>query len=325
VDGLMRALFDKLVLLTAILAFCVVVLGAYVRLSDAGLGCPDWPGCYGHLAVPHADAAQQVFPGKPLVAHKAWKEMVHRYFAGALGMLILCVCIMAWRIRQSISPTLPTLLVGIVAFQAALGMWTVTLLLKPVIVSLHLIGGMMTLALLAWLTASRWLPSVAQTSALKKWALVGLVVIACQIALGGWTSSNYAALACAGFPTCNGAWWPPTDFSHAFHLVRALGENADGSALSSDALTTIHLIHRLGALVTFLYLGWFGSKLLKRPDFVGWGRLLLGVLLVQVGLGVSNVLFALPLPVAVAHNACAALLLVVLVVINSKMIRGEQV
>jgi cytochrome c oxidase assembly protein subunit 15 len=319
----MRTLFDKVVLLTAMLAFCVVVLGAYVRLSDAGLGCPDWPGCYGHLAVPQADVVQQVFPGKPLVAHKAWKEMAHRYFAGTLGILILYVCIMAWRNRQSIAPMLPTLLVGIVAFQAALGMWTVTLLLKPVIVSLHLLGGMTTLALLAWLAASFWLPGSGQASALKRWSLLGLIVIVGQIALGGWTSSNYAALACAGFPACNSVWWPQTDFSHAFHLVRALGENADGSALSSDALTTIHLVHRFGALVTFLYLGWFGSKLLSAPDFVCWGRLLLGVLLVQVGLGISNVLFALPLPVAVAHNACAALLLVVLVVINSKIIRGE--
>lgn len=319
----MRTLFDKLVLVTASLAFCVVVLGAFVRLSDAGLGCPDWPGCYGHLAVPHIDAAQQAFPDKPLEAHKAWKEMVHRYFAGTLGLLVLGICIMAWQKRQSISAVLPTALVGLVAFQAALGMWTVTLLLKPVIVSLHLLGGMATLALLTWLVASRWLSKAENVSGLEKWALLALAVIACQIALGGWTSSNYAALACTGFPACNGMWWPQTDFSHAFHLVRELGENADGSTLSGEALVTIHLMHRLGALLTFLYLGWFGSKLLKVAGLANWGRLLLGLLLAQVGLGISNILYSLPLPVAVAHNAGAALLLVVLVVINSKIIRGE--
>lgn len=319
----MRTLFDKLVLLTASLAFCVVVLGAFVRLSDAGLGCPDWPGCYGHLAVPHVAAAQQAFPDKPLEARKAWKEMVHRYFAGTLGLLVLGICIMAWQKRQAISTVLPTMLVGLVAFQAALGMWTVTLLLKPVIVSLHLLGGMATLALLAWLAASRWLAKVESVARLKKWALLALAVIACQIALGGWTSSNYAALACTGFPACNDMWWPQTDFPHAFHLVRELGENADGSILSGEALVTIHLMHRLGALLTFLYLGWFGSKLLKVAGLVCWGRLLLGLLLAQVGLGISNVLYSLPLPVAVAHNAGAALLLVALVVINSKIIRGE--
>jgi cytochrome c oxidase assembly protein subunit 15 len=324
---MMQKFFDRLVLCAACLALCVVILGAYVRLSDAGLGCPDWPGCYGQLTVPHAATAQQAFPGKPLEAYKAWKEMGHRYFAGTLGLLILGVCVVAWRGRGSIegSPVLSTVLLGLVLFQAALGMWTVTLLLKPVIVSLHLLGGMATLALLTWLAASRWLPSSRSANAnLQPWALLGLLVVAGQIALGGWTSSNYAALACTDFPTCQGVWWPQADFTHAFHLVRDLGTNADGSQLSSASLTAIHLAHRMGALVTFLYLGWFGSRLLREPGLAIWGKLLLGLLLGQVGLGVGNVLFSLPLPLAVAHNAGAAMLLVTLAVINSTYIRGRQ-
>lgn len=318
----MRALFDRLVLVAACLAFCVVVLGAYVRLSDAGLGCPDWPGCYGHLTVPQNDAAQRVFPQKPLVAHKAWKEMAHRYFAGTLGVLALAVCVVAWRCRKSVSPVLPTVLVGVVALQAALGMWTVTLLLKPVIVSLHLLGGMTTLALPVWLAAARWPVAADKFSApRRRWALLGLLLLVCQIALGGWTSANYAALACTGFPACNGAWWPPLDLAHAFHLTRELGMNADGSVLSAESLTAIHLMHRLGALVIFLYLGGLGGKLLRQPELAAWGRLLLGLLVVQVSLGIGNVLFSLPLPVAVAHNAGAALLLVAMVAINSKIIR----
>ncbi len=320
----MKNLFDRLMLIAAALAFCVVALGAYVRLSDAGLGCPDWPGCYGHLTVPQASAAQQAFPDKPLEAHKAWKEMAHRYLAGTLGLLILAICVAAWRDRRrTVVPVLPTLLLVLVIFQAALGMWTVTLLLKPVIVSLHLLGGMATLALLVWLAASR-LPVATAAGSLRFWAVGGMVLLVCQILLGGWTSSNYAALACTDFPTCQDAWWPPTDFSNAFHLIRELGVNADGSALTSQALTAIHLAHRLGALVLFVYLGWLGSRCLRVPALVFWGRTLLGLLLVQVSLGVSNVLFSLPLPVAVAHNAGAALLLAVLVVINSKIIRGGR-
>lgn len=317
----MAKLFDKLLLVAACLAFCVVVLGAYVRLSDAGLGCPDWPGCYGHLTVPHHEAAQQAFPGKPLEAHKAWKEMIHRYLAGSLGLLILTICIFAWRNRKSISPVLPTFLLILVAFQAALGMWTVTLLLKPVIVSLHLLGGMSTFALLVWLKSSSMLLTP------KNWsfslpAMLGLLLLAVQIALGGWTSSNYAALACTDFPTCHGLWWPEADFANAFHLVRELGQNADGSMLTGASLTAIHLTHRLGAVLVLTYLGWLGWSLTRAEELKNLGRMLLVLLATQISLGVSNVLFSLPLAVAVAHNATAALLLAVLVVINSKTARG---
>lgn len=320
----MQKQFNRLALVAAILALVVVVLGAYVRLSDAGLGCPDWPGCYGHLTVPHTDTAQLVFPEKPLEAHKAWKEMVHRYFAGTLGLMIAAICVTAWygRGRLAITPAVPTVLVALVAFQAALGMWTVTLLLKPVIVSLHLLGGMTTMALLVWLASAIWTLPAEDGGRLRPWALLALVVLGCQIALGGWTSSNYAALACTDFPYCHGTWWPQMDFSRAFHLVRELGMNADGSQLSSESLTAIHISHRIGALVVFFYLGWFGSKLFKVPSLRPFGMLLLGLLLAQIGLGISNILFSLPLPVAVAHNAGAGLLLATLVVINSKLLRG---
>jgi heme a synthase len=327
----MVRLFDRLVLVAALLAFFVVVLGAYVRLSDAGLGCPDWPGCYGHLTVPQSDDAMQHavqdFPDKPLETHKAWKEMVHRYFAGTLGLLILTIFITAWRSkgRQKIPLKLPACLLALVVFQALLGMWTVTLLLKPVIVSAHLLGGLTTLALLTWLAQRRWGRPVPlygiKSNHLLPWARLGLVVVAIQIFLGGWTSSNYAALACTDFPRCQGSWLPAMDFFNAFHMVRELGVTADGAQLSLAALTAIHWSHRLGALLTFLYLGWLALKVMRHHGLVQWGWLLMAALLFQVAIGIGNVEFGLPLPLAVAHNAGAALLLISLVLLNSKLTR----
>lgn len=315
----MQKRFNTLLLVAALLAFCVVVLGAYVRLSDAGLGCPDWPGCYGHATVPHQELAQQAYPDKPLETHKAWKEMAHRYLAGTLGLLVLAIFLSAWRQRGQLnqSPLLPSCLLMLIGLQAALGMWTVTLLLKPVIVSLHLLGGMSTLAMLTWL-ASRQYATAVDLPRMRALAILAVAILAMQIALGGWTSSNYAALACTDLPTCQGVWWPELDFGNAFHLLRELGQTADGAQLPVPAVTAIHLMHRIGALLTFLYLGWFGSKLLKTP-LRYWGRCLLGLLTAQVVLGISNVYFGLPLPVAVAHNAGAALLLASLIVINSKL------
>ncbi|MDR2875677.1 MAG: COX15/CtaA family protein [Methylobacillus sp.] len=316
--------FDRLLLAAALLTFCVVVLGAYVRLSDAGLGCPDWPGCYGHLSVPQAEDALAHSPNAPLEAHKAWKEMVHRYFAGTLGLLLLALCVTAWRKRRAFHApvALPTALLLVVGFQAALGMWTVTLLLKPAIVSAHLLGGMTTLALLTWLAHRRFGSFSSRfgerNNALKPWARLGLVILAIQIFLGGWTSSNYAALACADFPLCQGALLPPTDFTNAFHMIRELGQTADGAQIPFAALTAIHWTHRLGALVTLLYLGWLAARTMRAPGLGALGAIIAVLLLLQIGLGISNVMFSLPLPVAVAHNAVAALLLVSLVVLNSK-------
>jgi cytochrome c oxidase assembly protein subunit 15 len=323
-------MYKKLIFLSAILAFGVVVLGAYVRLSDAGLGCPDWPGCYGKLSPHFASAeiakAAAAHPGGPVSAPKAWKEMIHRYFASTLGTLIVIIGFLSWKNRQKLqqSPALPTVLIGLVVFQGLLGMWTVTELLKPIIVSSHLLGGMTTLAILAWLAARQLMPanidpSMAQQ--VRMLARIGLVVLAVQIALGGWVSTNYAALACSDFPTCQGDWWPPMDFSNGFYLLHDLNKDASGHLISMAALTAIHVSHRIGALVSLIVVGLLGVRLLKLPMLKGIGSLLLGLLLVQISLGIANVYFSLPLPVAVAHNAGAALLLVTMVVINFRLTR----
>ncbi len=318
--------FRRLAWLATLLAFCVVVFGAYVRLTDAGLGCPDWPTCYGQVAPPEAPhelaAAEQAFPGANIEQHKAWNEMIHRYLASTLGLLIVVMAVLAWRNRTSAAQPvlLPLLLVLLVCFQGALGMWTVTLLLRPAIVTLHLLMGMATLGLLAWLTFGTVLrsPAARPPGRLRHWAALGLAVLFAQIALGGWTSTNYAALQCPDFPTCQGYWWPPTDFVRAFDLVGEGGVSYEGGRLDNDARVTIHVMHRLGALLTTLYLFGLAVAALRIGGFplrVAGGALL-SSLAVQLGLGISNVLFALPLPVAVAHNAGAALLLLVLVAFN---------
>lgn len=320
--------YRRLVLATTALAFVVVIVGAYVRLADAGLGCPDWPGCYGELTPAHArgaiDKAVEAQGGEhgPVSHGKAWKEMLHRYLAGTLGLAILAISLIAWRRRERLShsPALPTVLLALVVFQAALGMWTVTLLLKPAIVTLHLLGGMATLALLAWLSAreTRIARTIdyAHAAALRPWARFAMVIVAVQIALGGWVSSNYAALACVDFPRCHGEWLPEMDFNHGFQLVRDLGRTAAGGHLAYEALTAIHWTHRVGALVTFLYIAGLAVALVKLSGMTRYGVALATVLVLQVGLGIANVLAGLPLAVAVAHNAVAAVLLLIVVVIN---------
>ena len=319
--------YRPLLVVATLLAFGVVALGAYVRLSDAGLGCPDWPGCYGHLiGVPDATheqaAALKAFPDRPVEVRKAWKEMAHRYIAGTLGLLILAIVVLAWRHRGHLrqSPALPTLLLAVVGMQAALGMWTVTLLLRPVIVSAHLLGGMTTLALLVWLSL-RQLPgrTLVADGGIRRHAALALIVVIVQIALGGWVSSNYAALACSDFPTCLGHWVPTMDVAQAFRLHRELGQTVDGALLSNDALTAIHWMHRVGALVVTLVVGQLVIALSRLPAGRRWARLLGACLLLQVGLGIANVLLTLPLPVAVAHNAGAALLLSVMLALNVRL------
>ena len=321
----------KLVLGAAFLAFAVVVFGAFVRLSDAGLGCPDWPGCYGHVTVPQgAEArglAQLKFPDQPLDNTKAWIEMMHRYLAGTLGLLILAIAVYAWRKRADLqqSSVLPLFLAGLVVLQALLGMWTVTLLLKPAVVSLHLLGGMATLALLCWLAllhyAARQSVNTGKTRKLKFWGWFGLLLLALQIALGGWVSVNYASLACGGFPLCNGSWMPEMDFASGFHFLRELGMTAEGELLSKPALTAIHWAHRLGALIVFCYLALLAIAVVRTQGLQKYGALLLIILCVQVVLGSGNVLLSLPLALAVTHNAAAALLLIAMVVLNFKIDR----
>ena len=319
-------MFRKLVWFAVIYTFVVVVVGAYVRLSDAGLGCPDWPGCYGEL-TPHLaqdDIAKAVEDQGgthgPVSLGKAWKEMFHRYIAGGLSLVILAIAVTAWLRRRELrqSPLLATSLLVLVMFQAALGMWTVTLLLKPVIVTLHLLGGLATLALLAWLGLRQetFKPVPAAAMRLRPWALLTLLIVIGQIMLGGWVSTNYAALACVDFPTCHGQWLPEMDFHHGFQLVRELGMTAAGTHLSYDAITAIHWTHRVGAVVTFLYAGGFALVLLRTAGLARYGAVLLAVLLLQVALGIANVVAGLPLAVAAAHNAGAAILLVTAVVIN---------
>ncbi|MES2771919.1 MAG: COX15/CtaA family protein [Pseudomonadota bacterium] len=322
--------YRPLILLATILALFVVSLGAYVRLSDAGLGCPDWPGCYGHLlGVPeqaHEQArALEAFPERPVETHKAWKEMLHRYFAGGLGLLILLIACLAWRHRKPLgqSPYLATALLATVVFQAALGMWTVTLLLKPVIVSAHLLGGMTTLMLLVFLLLRQTRQPTAYgqkaTRLFRYLAALSFVLILMQVVLGAWVSSNYAALACGDFPSCQGQWLPEMDFRHAFQLHRELGQTAEGAWLSQAALTAIHWTHRVGALLVFLLAGTFSLLLLRSAVWRAWGAALFFLLLAQISLGVANVLWSLPLPLAVAHNTGAALLLIFMVSLNSRL------
>ena len=319
-------MFKKTISFSVVFTFVVVVVGAFVRLTHAGLGCPDWPGCYGQITPTHAAGdiakavAEQGGTHGPVSIQKAWHEMVHRYLAGALGLLLVCIAAMAWiqRKRLSQSPWLASALLVLVMFQAALGMWTVTLLLKPVIVTLHLLGGMVTLALLTWL-ALRQLQHTAPGSGatrLRPWAALGLALLVVQIALGGWVSTNYAALACIDLPACHGEWVPKMDFQHGFQLMRELGQTAAGDKLSYDALTAIHWTHRAAAVVVTCYLAWLALMAARIRGLRVIAASLGALLALQVLLGAGNILTGLKLMVAVAHNAGAALLLVVLVVLN---------
>jgi heme a synthase len=319
-------LFRRLALAGVVLAFGVVVLGAYVRLNAAGLGCPDWPGCYGHLTVEDAarnvEAINEAFPHRPFEYHKAIKEMVHRYFASSLGLLILVLAGLAIANRRDPHQplVLPIVLVGLVILQGLLGMWTVTLLLKPLIVVLHLLGGLATLALLAWLALPR--SDAGETRnlpLLRKTAATALVVLALQIALGGWTSSNYAALACPDFPTCQSSYWPQMDAKDAFILWRGLGIDYEGGVLDHPARVAIHFVHRLGAVVAALVLGFASIAALRLGPTRGVrvaGGVLGAILVCQLILGPIMVVRALPLALATAHNAVAALLLLAAVALN---------
>jgi heme a synthase len=321
-------LFKKLSLIAVVTALCVVVLGAYVRLSDAGLGCPDWPGCYGTLTVPQSESAiasaQMVYPDKPVESGKAWKEMIHRYLAGTLGLMVLALFTLAWKTKDNIqvSPWLTTGLLGLIVFQAMLGMWTVTMLLKPVIVSAHLLGGMSTLAILTWIAHRHWGAQMTyhKVGTLFYWAVrLALVILFTQLFLGGWTSTNYAALACTDFPTCHGALVPEMDFKDAFHMYKELGQSINGGNLTLYALTAIQWAHRVGALVIFIYLGLVALNGLKYIHLKTLSVAMLVMLAVQVSIGIANLVLHLPLVLAVAHNLGAALLVIIVVLLNSKI------
>lgn len=358
-----RKIVPYLAILAAVFAFGLVMFGAFVRLSNAGLSCPDWPTCYGQAtwphhaqAVAHADAA---FPDRPYEAAKAWREQVHRMLAGTLGVLVLVLALAAayrdrltqlgivisaifaaigvtfylhgerdvssglallaillptagacW-LRERASLKMSVLALGVIIFQAMLGMWTVTLLLKPIVVMGHLLGGMTTFGLLAYsaLRCNGLGIKDNRYAMLRRAVVIGIVLLACQIALGGWTSANYAALACGtDFPTCLGQWAPPTDFKQGFVLWREIGVNYEGGILDMAARSAIQITHRIGALVVFCYLAWLSYRLAK-SGFRSGGIAVAVVLVIQVLLGISNVHFGLPLPVATMHNGGAALLL----------------
>ncbi len=336
-----------LALAGVLLCFGVIVLGAYVRLTDAGLGCPDWPGCYGHISpVGAADspASQAQFPGRPLHEGKAWHEMIHRYAAGTLGCVIIVIAALAIAARRpkAVGAGFGLLLFATVIVQAVLGMFTVTLLLKPLIVTLHLMFGMTTLALLWWLwlklqqpgggsvhlqTVPRpggasWAGAAAEARIAYWLAVFCVVLLAAQFFLGAWTSANYAAFACPDFPTCQGAWWPHTDFRHAFVLWRGLWIDYDGGVLSNAARVAIQLAHRLGALTVTLTFAGVTYFVIGRRSLAGArarAYLVLGALGLQLAIGVSMVLNTFPLWLTVAHTAGAALLLMAILALTARL------
>ncbi len=365
--------FHRIAWLAVALAACVIVFGAFVRLSNAGLSCPDWPTCYGKAAWP--TAAEQVVDHaataiRAVDPDKAWREQFHRMIAGTLGLLVLILALLATRktphgwlqvIGASVAVALAiplymrgmhgaasalavgaelllvmgalrwsntdlarasTLTLAVIIIQALLGMWTVTWLLKPIVVMAHLLGGMLTFSLLTW-TAWRatGIPlRIADAPRLRVLLIIGIGLLGIQIALGGWTSANYAALACGPeFPKCAGAWWPAPDFREGFVLWRGIGVDYEGGVLDNAARVAIQLAHRLMAVLVFGHLLVVSLRLLRNPGLRSWGGLLLALLLVQIGLGIANVMMSLPLHVAVAHNAGATALLFVLVTLLARV------
>lgn len=363
---------------SVLLVFVVVVLGAFVRLSDAGLGCPDWPTCYGKATWPRSEhsiaAANEAFPERPVEFDKAWKEQVHRHLAAVLGLLVLIMALrrnwtpplrrwlllasavaaaagtllyiigyanlsafaslpalavplaLAFGIGFGRAPPSPwarftAFLFALILFQAILGMWTVTWKLKPVVVMAHLLGGFSVLALLVWLALRSGRAPLSYPGAgwLRPWVWFGLAVLTMQIALGGWTSANYAALACPDFPTCQGQWWPSTDFREAFVLWRGIGVDYEGGLLDATARATIHLVHRIGAVITTVVLIVLAAALFRVKGMRGPALGLLALLGVQIALGIANVVAGLPLAVATAHNGVAALLVAQFMLILSRL------
>ena len=306
--------YRKIVFLTWFLTLDLIMFGAFVRLTDSGLGCPDWPGCYGQLspvgAAAHIRDALEAMPHGPVSFGKAWIEMIHRYVGAFLGMLIIAISWMAWRHRKVLghSPALAIATLVAVCLQGAFGAWTVTMQLMPLIVTTHLLGGMTLLAMMTWLAAreKRHAPVVRNELRWRPWAVGGLALLFIQIALGGWVSTNYAALACMDFPTCHGNWLPNMDLASGFSLVRGLGELPSGEVISQDALTGIHWVHRNFALVVFAWLGTLACLMRRSPALHGPARLIVGLLAAQLLTGLTTIFFEWPLAVAVLHNGGAA-------------------
>ena len=310
--------------LTLFLTFDLVVFGAFTRLTDSGLGCPDWPGCYGHASPTGANgqiaAAQAAMPTGPVTEAKAWVEMVHRYFASGVGVLIVVLMVLSWvawrrrRTRAAPSPWWATLTFAWVCAQGAFGALTVTMKLYPLIVTFHLLGGIGLLALLA-VQARRYDPQPVDVPASLRLAIIGVMaVVIAQAALGGWVSTNYAVLACSGFPTCNGQWWPAMDFQNGFTLIRELGRAGDGSSIPFDSLVAIHMVHRIGAAVAALSVAWLAWRLRAQgdPRLQPYARMVAGLLVLQLATGLSNVVLGWPIVAALMHTAGAAALVATL-------------
>jgi len=335
-----------LTLFTLFLTFDLVIFGAFTRLTDSGLGCPDWPGCYGSAsplgAQLHIDAAQSAMPTGPVTHSKAWIEMIHRYFATGVGVLILTLTLVTWRARSDerrkpqgenrghlLSIWWPAVTLAWVCLQGAFGALTVTMKLFPAIVTLHLLGGLVLLALLRAQSAryaqvqEKTLPTVL-SAANRRFLMAGFALLWLQIALGGWVSTNYAVLACTDFPSCQNSFWPAMDFKQGFTLWRELGAGHEGGYISFQALTAIHYVHRLAAYLVFIVLMLLALRLHSVPALRQQARLLAGLTLLQVATGLSNVVLGWPLFAAVAHTGGAAALVVVLtgVVFSSRKIPG---
>ncbi|MEI2678211.1 MAG: COX15/CtaA family protein [Burkholderiaceae bacterium] len=327
---------QALTLITLFLTFDLVLFGAFTRLTDSGLGCPDWPGCYGSAsplgALQAIGAAQTAMPTGPVTHGKAWIEMIHRYLATGVGALITWLAVAAWldarKIRHGLPPRLSpwwaTLTWVWVCGQGAFGALTVTMKLYPAIVTLHLLGGLGLLALLSVQSQAQQPPLPMSRAMFRGTVLVFLVSLA-QIALGGWVSTNYAVLACTDFPTCQGAWWPPMDFEHGFTVARELGAGKDGGYLPFAALTAIHMAHRLGAAVVVVAIGALAWRLRAsgQPELRRWAGVLAVVVAWQLISGLSNVVLDWPLVAAVAHTGGAAALVVVLTTMLSRAYRAH--
>ncbi|MES2742852.1 MAG: COX15/CtaA family protein [Pseudomonadota bacterium] len=326
--------YRKLVWVTVFLTFDLIMFGAFTRLTDSGLGCPDWPGCYGlanpFLAQAQISAAESLMPSGPVTVAKAWIEMLHRYMAMGIGVLIMGMAAQAWRQwrrsrRAEFAPALPSALFLFVCLQGAFGAWTVTLKLQPVIVTIHLLLGMGLLAMLTWLgeRQDHAITPPARPGApppvmgrLRNLALLSALLVTLQIALGGWVSTNYATLACTEYPLCGGALVPPMDFEHGFALWRALGKTAAGHYLPFSALTAIHWVHRNFALLVMLVAGYTAWRAMAHAALRRPAQGIAVVLLAQAASGLATIFLNWPLAIAVLHNGGAALLVLLLTMLN---------
>lgn len=328
----------KLAFFATIFAFLVIGLGAFTRLVDAGLGCPDWPGCYGHALWPSSaedvQQAEQLYPEAPVEHDKTWPEMVHRYLAASLGLFAIALLVICVRNRNKGQPFKhAAFLLGLVIVQGLFGMWTVTLKLWPQIVTAHLLGGFITAATL-WLLTLRlsgriWRTAGAGKRKLRKlypFAVITTFVLLFQIALGGWTTSNYAAVACPDFPQCQQAWLPEMDFGQGFNIFQNIGPNYLGGTMDNNARIAVHFVHRIGAIIASIFILIVAFRLFTASTLPAARRLslvLLTVLALQIGLGISNIVLHFPIAVAVAHNGVGALLLVTMFTVLHRLFSVE--